>query len=361
MLADIITPRISELGKIKIGGKGEERQKSGGGTWRLPVKYDHFVIVTLHRDQRGDFIQDEELMKQLAAEHASTDGKLRSIPIMLLSNDPDDVMQSAWVWYSGKRIAGRSDGKTLQVWYTGKEWLPADKPREVPWDAIKHPAMMDGKAQRFKLHSTFNCVIMAKQSKFGGVYKFRTTSQITASQLYGGLLHIKELNGGILRGIPLRLAVRPMQVSPDGKTTTVFVVHVELLGNDLMAIQKQALERARFELENKSAMQQAAIQYRKLLAPPGVNESPDEQRYNAEEFQPETHEKAPPAVSDPLAAQLGLSTPAATVVQQEPERQEPEEEFDEFGIPLPPADQGDAYDGSDASDILAGGKVNAAR
>src|SRR5687768_3771278 len=61
-------PRLCELGKIKIGGLGEARQKQGGGTWRLPRKDDHFTITTLYRDARGDLLPDKELMDQLLDE-----------------------------------------------------------------------------------------------------------------------------------------------------------------------------------------------------------------------------------------------------------------------------------------------------
>ena len=43
------TPTLPERGKIKIGQHGAERQGKSG-TYRLPVKLDHFVVTTLHRD-----------------------------------------------------------------------------------------------------------------------------------------------------------------------------------------------------------------------------------------------------------------------------------------------------------------------
>ena len=49
------------------------------------------------------------------------------------------------------------------------------------------------------------------------VYKFRTTSRISASQLVGSLVQLQQLTGGVLRGLPLQLVVRPIRVTPDGK------------------------------------------------------------------------------------------------------------------------------------------------
>src|SRR5688500_1113621 len=55
----LLQPRLAELGKIKIGGKGAERQKQdNSGTYQLPVKYDHFVVTTRNRGKDGNFIPD---------------------------------------------------------------------------------------------------------------------------------------------------------------------------------------------------------------------------------------------------------------------------------------------------------------
>jgi hypothetical protein len=340
-LSDLIQPRLIELGKIKIGSLGEERKSSGGGTWRLPQKLDHFLITTMNRDKAGSLIQDTDLMEYLASQgFAGTDGKLRELPISLLSNDVEDVMQSAYVWYEGKKCAARSDGKTLTKLYDGRarKWL--ETPEEVDWKPEYAQLKTDKGAPRFKLHSTFNCIIAAKESRWGGVYKLRTTSVISAQQLYSSILHIRELTGGVLRGLPLRLVVRPVQVSPDGKTSTVYVVHVELRGSSLDEVQQLALKRAQFELANRQALDKAKAEYKTLLALPGYRESAEEQSEIAQEFHPETFESAPPAKVDPLTAALGINEPA-----QVPEK---EVEVDEFGVPIFQDGRGDAWVNSES-------------
>ena len=278
--------RVTELGKIKIGGLGESRPTQSGGTFRIPRKDDHFTITTLQRTQAKDLIADKPLMEQLLAEYGDEDGKLRQIPVRVLSNDVDDVLQSAFVWYGGKVVGARSDGKTV-TWncdpHNGKRLA---QPKEEPWT----PAMLELRDSRgnklFKLHSVFNCVIAAKQSRFGGVYKFRTTSVISFKQLYGSLLHVHQLTGGVLMGMPLMLVVRPMQVAPDGKATTVYVVHVELRGEGLAQLQAQAVEQMRFMLENRQKVIQTTEQYRRLLLPPG-HETASDAADIQEEFAPE--------------------------------------------------------------------------
>ena len=45
-LRDLLVPRVAEIGKIKIGYLGEERQAKGGGTYRQPLKLDRFLVTT---------------------------------------------------------------------------------------------------------------------------------------------------------------------------------------------------------------------------------------------------------------------------------------------------------------------------
>jgi hypothetical protein len=331
-LSDILSPRICELGKIKIGGLGEERKARNGNTWRMPRKDDHFTITTLYRGPGGDLLPDTKLMESLG-EYADSDGKLRQLPVMLLSNDPEEVMQSAWVFYKGKRVAARSDGKTLTKFFDGNEWL--SEPVQKPWD----PAMGQAKDSKgnpfFKLHTTLNVVIAAKQARWGGFYKFRTTSEISANQLYGSILHLSQLTGGILRGLPLRLVVRPIQVHPNGQVSTVYVVHLELLGPDLTAIQQQALDRAKFELANAQQLNRARIEYRKLLTSPGENESANDQADVADEYHP-SEPDAPPEAPDPLAQRLGLQPPAPAAQAAPPPGDRPADDSE-----IPPGEDGD--------------------
>lgn len=324
-ITDIVNVRVVEIGKIKIGGLGETRTSNSGKTWRLPAKYDHFLVTTLNRKENGDLIVDDKLMAQLKGEYGDSDGKVRVLPVQVLSDDIDDVLQSSYLFYSGKKLAARSDGKVLTRWidFDKNQWLP--EPVDEPWtDEWKNRADRNGN-KVFKLNTIFNCVITASDAKWGGIYRFRTTSQITSEQLVSTLLALKDLTGGVLRGLPLRLAVRPMRVNPknakgEAVASTIYVVHVELHGSDIKAVREMALEYARFEVENRTAIEQSRIEYKRLLALPGYNESPREQKSIAEEFYPdETTEAVPPPI-DPLSADLGLAVevePVADAVEEE--------------------------------------------
>jgi len=284
LLPQGIEPRIAELGKIKIGWLGDERKSKSGGKYRLPVKLDCFIITGNARDNSGRLIRDTGLMDSLKEEYGERgpDKKsgdptvvLRELPISLLADDPEEVITSQYVRYDGKRRLATCDGETVTT-YGAKETTTA------PCDGKEHTR------QGWKLHTTLRCVIAHGDARFGGYYIFRTTSVITAQRLAGGLLHIQQLTGGVLSGLPMRLVVSPMQVSPDGQAITVYVVHIELRGADLQELQKQAATLAEYKTQHHERIAAAQSQYRALLAAPGGPDEPDdEQADTQQEFHPQ--------------------------------------------------------------------------
>lgn len=324
MLTDILKPRVVELGSIRIGKKGEKKTSAKGNEFRLPVKLDHFLITKLTRDDNDDLKLDTALMESLVeAGHGDADGAIRSIPIRVLSNDPEEIMQASYCWYVKKKLGAKSDGKTITFYIgaTQKDWLqPLPEPITKPFV----PEMLDWKDgdgnKMLKIHAVFNCVIASKSARFGGVYKFRTTSGITASQLLGGLTHIMELTNGILVNMPLQLAIRPLQVSPEsmgGKTTKVYIVHVELVGDDLRALQQQAIDQARWMLESTGTAKHILSAYRKVLRTPGDEIDPAEIADIQEEWHPEGSD-GPKGTDFPMPKAKEEEPPQVETPQVEP-------------------------------------------
>jgi hypothetical protein len=339
-LADILSPRLVELGRIKIGRLGQMKTSAGGKQFRQPEKLDHFLITLMNRSQTGDLIVDEMLMKQLTDKHGDADGKIRRLPIYLLSNEIDDALQVRYVWYDKKTCIASSDGVTID-YHVDERGNPLDVPQQFPFD-INEIERIDPKTNRprFKLHASFSCVIASGSSRWGGVYRLRTTSKITADQLYGSMLHLQGLLCGQLAGVPLFLVIRPIQVAPDGKATTVYVAHVEVQGTDMLAIQKTAREQMELRLANATHIRQAEIQFKKLLALPG-GEPPDEIEAIQAEFSPPDEAVDPVEAAKPAGAKLAdrlvkahKPTPAPPVTPPEPpqepqdERQEAQDFFD---------------------------------
>lgn len=298
------SPRLVELGKIKIGRKEEKVRQAASGPWQAPEKIDHFLITTLRRDDRNNFIPDHELMEELKADYADRDGNLRQLPIYVLSNDIEDVMQSAWLWYMGRtKLAAKSDGETLTKFFDLRAGTKLADPVAVPWDSSYENLVDLKKAPLFKKHTVFNCVIASRNGRWGGVYKFRTISKVTGDQLYGSLTHVKQLTGGVLRGLPLRLVIRPMQVAPGGIVTTIFVCHVELRGSDLHELQQRALQQAQFETQHVVAIRKSDQIYKAMLKAPGDDETPDEIDDVTTEFAPGNAEGGGAPAEAPVTAE----------------------------------------------------------
>ena len=59
-----LTPRFAEVGKIKIGGKGETRKDKNGKDYQLPVRYDHFVVTTTEKGKTERNWRVTEKMKK---------------------------------------------------------------------------------------------------------------------------------------------------------------------------------------------------------------------------------------------------------------------------------------------------------
>jgi hypothetical protein len=263
--------RPVQLGKIKIGMKGEKRSGERGD-WYLPKKLDHFLITTLQRGEGENFILDQELMDSLPKDE---DGKIRRLPIALLSNDLDEIVRRRHLWYLGQRKAGESDGKKLTLWYSPKKpHNLLDKPLVIDWTCSEDEENLDvaklvNEERVFKKHTTFNCMIRSPHARFGGVYQLRSVGEINWDQIYNSIANIKELTGGFLRFLPLELVIRPTQVCPLVKgvpaPSVVYVVHVEVKGFTLDGIRQLAYEQMTREIDDARKIRQFQVQYQKLV------------------------------------------------------------------------------------------------
>jgi len=277
-----LTPRLAEAGKIKIGGLGPERKSSKGNSFRVPIKFDHFVITGTERDAAGDLAVDDDMMAGLVGSgYANADGKIREIPIVLHSDNIDEVFPTSYALYSGKRCACRGDGeKALKReldkdrQYTGNE-----KTIDCPCDYLGATAGPVCKPNG----KLFCSVSLAGSAVAGAVHVWRTTSIISIQQMVGSLLQIKSICG-TLRGIPLTLRVKPITVEPKNSAPiTVYVCHVELRAKDIEEVQRKALDAAK--LRRELGFDDRA--YSRMLTLPAHGETLEEQAAIAAEYYPE--------------------------------------------------------------------------
>ena len=279
-----LSPRLAEAGKIKIGGLGETRTAASGREYRVPVGYDHFVITKTRRDAKGDLEIDVDLMEALERDK---DGKIRAIPIILHSDEIEDVFPTSYSFYAGKRLFCRGDGELATRYeidqgtkrHTGKS-------ESVPCTC----KYLTGAQKRCKPHGTLRCSIAApNRAVAGAVHLWRTTSMISIERLIGSLQQIHSICG-TLRGLPLWLKLEPVTVSPeDAPTKEVHCCHIELRATDLLAVQREALEAKR--MRDTVA---GIVSYPAQLVEPTSDDGPDEQEAIGDEFHPDDADAVPP-------------------------------------------------------------------
>jgi len=299
-----IQPRLAEAGKIKIGGLGEPRKAKSGKTYRMPRKHDYFTVTRTTRvggDPDADLEVDEALMAGLRdAGYADADGRIRTIPIVLHSDEIDEVFPTAYAMYSGRRAVCRGDGRTAER-------------RDAPGVTIPCPCDQLA-ARKCKPHGILHCSIaLPGLATAGAVHKWRTTSIISITQMIGSLTQILQ-TVGVLRGIPLVLRVLPRQVEPDGAPpSTVYVCHVELRASDLAEVQRQALQLAQARAALRGA-DEVAASYRAMLQAPG-DESEEEQAEVQQEFYPAAEPTPEVVDAVPADAERQGGDPLADVVE----------------------------------------------
>jgi hypothetical protein len=293
MIYDLL-PTLAEAGKIKIGGLGETREKRGGGSYRLPVKYDHFVITTSNeRTPEGDLIPDEILM---AALDRDENDKLTRIPIYLHSDEIEEVFPSAYACYAGKKLHCRGNGREAMRWEI-RDGRRTGESKEVACKCNYLIPYEDRDAADKKLpicrpHAVLHCSIAAPgHAVAGAVYRFRTTSIITIQRMIGSLRQIIQ-TVGCLQGLPLVLCLEPVAI-PD-RRSTVYCTHIELHAADIEAAQRRALASAQMRKQIG-----VSDDYRDLISLPAADDETDEEQAAVQE---EWH---PPAEAGEVQAQTG--------------------------------------------------------
>jgi len=261
-----ITPPV--LGRISIGRVVERNGK------RLPDKDDQFTITTQIQTREGWMLHplDEHLRKN------STNGKLRSIPVSLLFNDPDLNLRAEYSLFD--RITGRpmcvGNGETCRrVTTAGMQTLPCP--------GIDVCEMAKGGA--CKPYGRLNVKIGSDDEL--GTFIFRTTGYNSIRTLAARLHYFKAISGDLLACLPLELRIR-------GKSTTLSrgtpIYYVDLTLREGMTLeeaftQAQQTHAYRQSLSfNQHALDAVA---RANLSNGAFEEDPDEAQAVIDEFYPD--------------------------------------------------------------------------
>lgn len=275
-----LMPGLMEIGKIKIGIKGDEVTSKEGNTFRLPQKIDHFRIVKNERDENDDYLLDEqiiEIIKNNSASVYNKDMNIIGIPIRLLYNEIDLVFPTQYVSYVNGKLSCSGNGIKAKT----------RDGREVKCPCGRLDGTYAGK-DKCKISGTLSCII--EGSNVGGCYKFRTTSINSARYILSSLMLIKAATGGLLSFLPLRLVINPKKtiIPTTGAPTTIYVVTVEFQGG-IEKLQQTALEMGRERVSLIENMRDIEMEARKIVSPV---DSEQEEKEFAEEFFPENIEPA---------------------------------------------------------------------
>lgn len=256
--------QLGEMGKIKIGKKGENKTSKSGTTFKMPVKLDHFIVTTTEKDKETDqFILDERIMDELGENCVS-------IKVTVPYNDIGLVIPTSYTRYESAKCMCRGNGNNAKL----------DTGQMVPCNPDTCPHFINKKCK----HNAVLSVMLNSASFVGGVHKFRTTSFNSIRNILTSLTFLKTRTHGVLAGLPLVLTLQPKTVNiPDGRGTTVIYM-VNLVFDGTMAeLNETAMEIARQNtgIEEMARLETAATE--QLLLP----ESEEEQRDVCEEFFPD--------------------------------------------------------------------------
>ncbi len=261
-----ITPPI--LGRISIGKVVERSGK------RLPEKDDQFTITSQIQNQNGWLPHpvDEGFRQQQG-------GKLRSIPIRLLFNDPDLNFRAEYSLFD--RTTGRplcvGNGETAKgVTTEGMKEYPCPSPA----------ACELGRKGGCKPYGRLN-VSIGDEDPLGS-FIFRTTSFNSIRTLTARLQYFRAISRNRLSCLPLELRLRGKSTRQSHGTP---IYYVDVTVRTGLSLEESLVEAKRIEEQRQAAgFDQEALELsaRQGLANGAFEESDDECGAVVEEFFPAT-------------------------------------------------------------------------
>lgn len=284
-----ITPPV--LGRISIGKVVEKNGK------RLPEKDDQFTLTSQVQSRDGWLLHplNEELRN-------GQDGKLRSIPIRLLFNEPDLNFRA------GYSLFDRNTGRPLCVGNgeTCKR-LTKDGIQSLPCPSPDGCSLAQGNA--CKPYGRLNVVIGDDDPL--GSFVFRTTGYNSIRTLAARLHYLQAISSNRLACLPLELRLRGKSTRQSHGTP---IFYVDITVRSGMSLEAALLEaKQREETRRASGFDQNALD---LAARQGLKNGAFE---DSEEDTGAIVEEFFPAIEDQpslVAHQVKLTAPAKTSLAQ---------------------------------------------
>lgn len=260
-----ITPPA--IGRISIGRVVEKNGK------RLPEKDDQFTITTQVQSRDG-WMQhpfDEVLRK------ASNGGKLRSIPVRVLFNDPDLNLRADYSAFD------KEQGRPICV--GNGETCRRAMDHQIETLPCPGPAACEFGRKLCKPYARLNVVIGDGDEI--GTFVFRTTSFNSIRTLAARLHYFHAVSGGLLACMPLELKLRGKSTTQSHRTP---IYYVDLVVKEGMSLEEAIKDARRLDEQRRDvgfdqdALDKAA---RMGFANGAFEESVEDIPAVAEEFYPD--------------------------------------------------------------------------
>ncbi|API73557.1 phage capsid protein [Ralstonia pseudosolanacearum] len=263
-----ITPPI--IGRISIGRVVEKNGK------RLPEKDDQFTLTTQVQNRDGWMLHplNESLRK-------ATPGKLRSIPVRLLFNEPDLNLRAEYCLFdrdTGRPVCVGNGERCKRVERDGIAVLPCPSPDGCQF----------GGPGGCKPYGRLN-VIVGDEDEMGS-FIFRTTSYNSIRTLAARLHYFSAVSGNLLASLSLELKLRGKSTAQSYRSAIYYVDLGVRAGSTLEGTITEARE---LDARRKAAgFDQAALDAAAKLGfgNGAIEDSPEEAAAVMEEFYPEAAE-----------------------------------------------------------------------
>lgn len=305
--------RLAVAWKASIGIPGTDGRK-------FPEKLDHFRIVA--KNEKGDWVEDIALQDKLIKAYCreikgegnepSRMSKLREFDIVFLEDPPQVTLPNGAVSYdleglfrtelalwtaTERKCFGNGRDAQRSITMVTKEEAAAAGPngRYVKWTKCGDgcPEFESGVC---KPTAALN-FIFKDNPIMGSVANFKTTSFESIQRIQGSLMQILQTTGGRLRGIPLKIVLRPGKTTytdKDGKRTkgNAFFVNIEFRHDDWAKLVPQLMEQsANYALNVKRpALLTEHVDQDEIDIDPGSEL--DQAREMSSEFYPQNQETA---------------------------------------------------------------------
>jgi len=236
-------PGLAILYHVKIGRKGEKREKKGGGgTYSLPEKVDHFLITGRERDKKDDnFIVDQAMMSKIGENAREIDIRFLYDDIAL--NFPHRL--GCYVTTTDLKRHFKIESRTKRCYCTGNG-------REATRLTAKGKDVIECAPLTCNIYNeafeNVRCKPLARliftlpqMGMLCAAADFVTTSTETIRNIKGSLTMIQQMTQGIIAGIPLKLKMYSTTDETGTGEVRNWKVMVAFPGTeeDLFAITKQ--------------------------------------------------------------------------------------------------------------------------